>query len=57
MHSPGALGEFERIVLLAVLQLGNEAYGVPIVEEIEPRTGRTVSRAAVYATLRRLEGD
>lgn len=48
------LGEFEQIVLLAVLHLG-EPYGVPIVEEIERRTQRSVSRSAVYITLRRLE--
>jgi DNA-binding PadR family transcriptional regulator len=50
-----ALGELEQIVLLAILQLKGEVYGVPIVEEIERRTGRAVSRAAVYVTLRRLE--
>lgn len=55
MHSIGALGEFERIVLLAVLQLGNEAYGVPIVEEIQRRTGRQVAPAAVHVTVRRLQ--
>ncbi len=52
---PQALGELEQIVLLAILQLDGEVYGVPIVEEIERRTGRAVSRAAVYVTLRRLE--
>lgn len=52
---PQALGEFEQMVLLAILHVKGEAYGVPIVEEIERRTGRTVSRAAVYVTLRRLE--
>lgn len=49
------LGEFEQMVLLAILHVRGEAYGVPIVEEIERRTGRSVSRAAVYVTLRRLE--
>jgi PadR family transcriptional regulator, regulatory protein PadR len=49
------LGEFEQMVLLAILQLGADVYGVPIVEEIERRTGRSVARAAVYVTLRRLE--
>jgi PadR family transcriptional regulator len=49
------LGEFEQMVLLAILRLGGEVYGVPIVDEIERRTGRRVSRAAVYVTLRRLE--
>ena len=50
-----ALGELEQLVLLAILRLGEEAYGVPIVEEIESRTGREVTRAAVYVTLTRLE--
>ncbi len=52
---PQGLGEFEQMVLLAILHVEGEAYGVPIMEEIERRTGRTVSRAAVYVTLRRLE--
>jgi DNA-binding PadR family transcriptional regulator len=49
------LGEFEQLVLLAIVHLRGEAYGTPIVEEIERRTGRSVARAAVYITLRRLE--
>jgi len=49
------LGEFEQLVLLAILQLDGEVYGVPVVDEIERRTGRSVSRSAVYVTLRRLE--
>src|SRR4029078_11194012 len=49
------LGDFEQLVLLAILHLREDAYGVPIVDEIERRTGRAVSRAAVYVTLRRLE--
>jgi DNA-binding PadR family transcriptional regulator len=49
------LGEFEQMVLLAIVQLTGDVYGVPIVEEIEQRTGRSVARAAVYVTLRRLE--
>ena len=55
MHFSTALGEFERLVLLAVLQLGNETYGVPIVDEIQRRTGRQVAPAAVHVTVRRLE--
>jgi DNA-binding PadR family transcriptional regulator len=55
MHSAGALGEFEQVVLLAIVQLGRDVYGVPIVEEIERRTGRRVAPAAVFITLRRLE--
>jgi PadR family transcriptional regulator PadR len=54
MAQPG-LGEFEQTVLLAVAHLRDEAYGIPIVKEIERRTGRSVARAAVYVTLRRLE--
>jgi PadR family transcriptional regulator len=50
-----ALGEFEHMVLLAILHLGEGVYGVPIVDEIQRRTGRTVAPAAVYITLRRLE--
>lgn len=50
-----ALGEFEQLVMLAVVQLEGDVYGVPIVDEIERRTGRKVSHAAVYVTLRRLE--
>lgn len=50
------LGEFELMVLLAALQLGEEeAYAVSIVDEIRARTGRSVQRAAVYVTLQRLE--
>jgi DNA-binding PadR family transcriptional regulator len=49
------IGEFEQIVLLAVLRLGDEAYGVPIRAEIEKRTGRHVTVGALYATLDRLE--
>lgn len=49
------LGDFEQMVLLAILHVDGEVYGVPIVDEIERRTGRSVSRAAVYVTLRRLE--
>jgi DNA-binding PadR family transcriptional regulator len=50
-----AIGELEHLVLLAILRLGEEAYGVPIVEEIERRTGRAVSRTGVYIALTRLE--
>ncbi len=49
------LGEFELIVLLATAQLGNQGYGVTILEEIGRRTGRSPSIGAVYATLARLE--
>lgn len=50
-----ALGEFEQLVLLAVMRVGSRAYGVPVLKEIRQRTGRRVARAAVYVALRRLE--
>ena len=49
------LGEFEHKVMLAILQLGGEAYSVSIVEELEERTGREIAQAAVFIVLRRLE--
>ena len=49
------LGEFEQIVLLAILRLGDEAYGVPIRSDIERRTGRSLTVGALYRTLDRLE--
>jgi PadR family transcriptional regulator, regulatory protein PadR len=49
------LGEFEMIVLLAILRLGKNAYGVTILEEIQKRTGRSTPIGAVYATLDRFE--
>ncbi len=49
------LGEFEQIVLLAILRLGEDAYAIPVREEIEARTGRAVSRGALYTALERLE--
>lgn len=49
------LGEFELLIMLAVLQAEEEPYAVSVREEIEERTGRSVSRGAVYATLDRLE--
>ena len=52
-----SLGEFEQLVLLAILRLGSNAYGVPILNEIQTRTQRSVSRAAVYIALRRLQGE
>ena len=49
------LGEFEHIIVLALLRLEERAYGVPVRQEIELRTHREVSIGAVYATLDRLE--
>jgi len=55
MSSREHLGEFEQIVLLAILRLADEAYGVPIRREIEKRTGRSLTVGALYRTLDRLE--
>lgn len=49
------LGEFEHMVMLALLRLAGRAYGVTVRQEIEARTGREVSIGAIYATLDRLE--
>lgn len=49
------LGEFEQLLLLALLHLKEDAYGVRIRQEIQARTGRTVSPGAVYTALDRLE--
>jgi DNA-binding PadR family transcriptional regulator len=50
-----SLGSFELLVLLAVLRLGDEAYGVPIARAIGQATGRDVALGSVYAALERLE--
>jgi len=50
------LGEFELMILLAVIHLGEEAYGVPISRELEAQRGRDVSVGSVYAALERMEG-
>ena len=49
------LGDLELIVLLALLRLGENAYGVPISREIEQQSGREVALGSVYATLDRLQ--
>jgi len=49
------LGEFELMILLAVINLGEEAYGVPISRELERCRGRDVVVGSVYAALERLE--
>jgi PadR family transcriptional regulator, regulatory protein PadR len=55
MRDRDYLGEFEHIIVLALLRLDNRAYGVTVRQEIELRTKREVSAGAVYATLVRLE--
>jgi len=54
-RSGAALGDFEQLVLLGVLRLGDDAYGAAIRQEIHARSGRDVSINAVYTTLERLE--
>ena len=49
------LGEFEQMVLFALISLGDEAYGASVRREIVRRTGREVSSGAVYTVLDRLE--
>jgi PadR family transcriptional regulator len=49
------LAQHELIVMLAVLRLGREAYGVPIAVEIADKTGREMLQGSVYSTLERLE--
>src|SRR5262249_21160870 len=49
------LGEIEHLVLLAILRLGRNAYGIPILNEVREQGGRDASRATVYVALRRLE--
>ena len=50
-----ALGEFEQLVMLAVLRLDEEAYGTSIREELKIRAERDVSPGAIFTTLERLE--
>jgi PadR family transcriptional regulator PadR len=55
---PEPLGEFEQLVLLAVLRTSQDdgqAYGISVYDELIVRTGRRVARGAVYMTLDRLE--
>jgi DNA-binding PadR family transcriptional regulator len=56
MRTESVISNFELMVLLALMRLGDGAYGVPISREIESRTGRGVSMASIYAALERLEG-
>lgn len=49
------LGEFEQMVLLSILRMGKEAYGLEVRRELERAAGRNVSRGGFYTTLDRLE--
>jgi PadR family transcriptional regulator PadR len=53
MNEP--LGELEHLVLLAIIRIGPDAYGVPIVEELRRHTKRRILLPSVYLALRRLE--
>lgn len=55
MATPVNLGEFEQLILLAILRLRDDAYGVTIRAELAERAGRTVAPGALYTTLERLE--
>ena len=55
MASRDALSSFELLVILAVLRVGESAYGVPIARELEAHRGRPVSRSSIYTALERLE--
>lgn len=55
LHKSKNLGEFEILVLAALVRLGADAYGVTIRQEIESRTRRDISVGALYSTLSRLE--
>ena len=54
MPPKNSLGEFEQMILLAVLRRGDEAYGVEVRREIESATGKSVTRGAFYTSLDRL---
>jgi PadR family transcriptional regulator PadR len=56
MRRRGRLGELEQLVLWTIIRLRDDAYGVPILRELEERAGRRLSIGALYATLERLEG-
>jgi DNA-binding PadR family transcriptional regulator len=49
------IGEFEQLVLLAILQLDDRAFGIGVRNELDRRAGRSVSRGALYRTFDRLE--
>jgi PadR family transcriptional regulator PadR len=55
MSKRSGLGEFELMILLSLIRLGDDAYGVPISKELLKTTGRDVALGSVYAALDRLE--
>jgi PadR family transcriptional regulator, regulatory protein PadR len=55
MPDAPSIGELEQLILLAILRLGPDAYGLSIAHELETQAGRRLSRGALYTTLDRLE--
>ena len=55
MTNPNAISNFELMVMLALIRIGDEAYGVPISLEIEEHSGHEVAFGSVYAALDRLQ--
>ncbi len=55
MRSRASLGNFELMVMLVLIRLGEDAYGVPISRELEQQTRREVALGSVYAALERLQ--
>jgi PadR family transcriptional regulator, regulatory protein PadR len=55
MANPNAISNFELMVLLALIRLGDEAYGVPISQKIEEHSGHDVALGSIYAALDRLQ--
>lgn len=56
MARKAELGEFEHLVLLATLRLGDQAFAPGVAKVLEERAGREMSRGTLYAALERLEG-
>ena len=55
MTRPNFPGEFEQMVLLAILRLGDEAFALAVLKELDRQAGREVSRGSLYKTLDRME--
>ena len=55
MSDTPTLGELEQLILLAILRLGPEAYGLSVARELEAQADRRISRGALYTSLDRLE--
>jgi PadR family transcriptional regulator PadR len=55
MPTAAPLGELEHLILLAILRLGQNAYGLSIARELEAQASRRLSRGALYTSLERLE--